>query len=932
MTDAGSCVGQLVRERQSLFDKCAALEAAGSSFEASGFAFSDFADRALEVCLLAAHRELYSEFCDSSERCRRSYQLDRSQIIPLAMGKWASRELNPSSDIDLIWLYHLPVHEFSSENNRSFENEKSSKARRNPPLDAAQIASWLRRTSQLLRGEPLGRLFRVDHDLRPEGRSGSLTLSLETLLHYWLHRAKAWERIAYLRARVVDLAGTLPIEVRDTLEFSRRDFVLGQHPGNDASDVKSIVGLARAQIEAHCQKTDLDIKNGFGGIRDAEFWVHYHQMRIGKEDPDILSLNVLDACDRLIERSSVSPSAAREVKRAYSFLRSVEHRLQYENDQQVFRLPEDPVACSSFLGGLWKDHRKPGEERDVHRVLQGHRETLRLHFSQAMEDLPELTSLLVRVLCRHSLQPEVCERIASRLGLHNATILAETLTVLKGSGDELSGVKSDLERHLMWILLHQSAGQKRFNFENLLIAILRTYTPELRNLESLNPLRNLHTLDSWEFLSEVPTLMQSYLTLAKKVNCEYQNWCSVEKPDWAIASRRDTSHRVASEQGTTQRSVEANTLLQKTLQRRTLWAPIADSTLSWLRGEFHLERHLENCTLSMRNLILTESQCLFESLFKHGKNMLGLRESLETTLSRTTLVLLGALGEGSMGFGSDLDLMFVYEGVSASENDRKSAQSVHRATQRIAREWLAQMRERWPQLGIDMRLRPFGESGELAISTQGFRKYQEKQARFWEHLAWGKASSLRFGEWEWRSSLGEGFEKSIKMPPDLGRLLLDHRTQMVAELQCTGIHAKFGVGGLFDIEVTTQAYFKSKFNTSELWKTWNANTTNPRFQRTLNALAFLREHDTLRRVSLTVLEEGWSFWRHLIELCRIFELPLELHRAPLTHTHLLPFREVERRMRIFELLGAKESLYDGAARTAIKVREVVDRILHQLSV
>jgi [glutamine synthetase] adenylyltransferase / [glutamine synthetase]-adenylyl-L-tyrosine phosphorylase len=235
------------------------------------------------------------------------------ELVVVAMGKLGGRELNVSSDIDLVFVH---------------------------PGDAAEQERYERAGRALIRllAEPTaeGFVFRVDMRLRPYGEAGPLACNLEFLESYFVAQGREWERYAWIKARAV--SGS-PETISD-LEKTVRPFVFRKYL--DYATLAAMRGL-HAEVRREVARRDLaqHVKLGPGGIREIEFIVQALQLIRGGRDPALSARPTLEVLSVLSQKSLLPESAATELAEAYVFLRNLEHRLQYLDDAQRHDLPED---------------------------------------------------------------------------------------------------------------------------------------------------------------------------------------------------------------------------------------------------------------------------------------------------------------------------------------------------------------------------------------------------------------------------------------------------------------------------------------------------------------------------------------------------------------------------------------------------------------
>jgi [glutamine synthetase] adenylyltransferase / [glutamine synthetase]-adenylyl-L-tyrosine phosphorylase len=275
-----------------------------------------------EICI----REVFAYW---NAKLRESVGSPSADFAILALGKLGGRELNHSSDIDLIFLY-------------SEEGEVS------PRLSNHQ---WFSRLSEKILDtfstrDPEGALFRVDLRLRPEGSAGPLARSLESMENYYAGFGETWERIALIKARGV--AGSREL----TYEFLRQHqpFIYPRSPTPDLLD--EIASIKRRIEQDVAGDLERDVKLGRGGIREIEFVVQTLQFIHGGRHAFLQETNTLNALRSLAHLELIAHDEIVDLDRAYRFLRQVEHRLQIEAEQQTHTVPRETAALEMLARSL----------------------------------------------------------------------------------------------------------------------------------------------------------------------------------------------------------------------------------------------------------------------------------------------------------------------------------------------------------------------------------------------------------------------------------------------------------------------------------------------------------------------------------------------------------------------------------------------------
>src|SRR5438874_4963476 len=280
-----------------------------------------------EICV----REVFAHW---NAKFRKSFGSPTADFAILALGKLGGHELNHSSDVDLIFLY-------------SEEGELS------PRLSYHQ---WFNRLAEKIletfsTRDPEGALFRIDLRLRPEGSTGPLARSLESMENYYAGFGETWERIALIKAR--EIAGSREL----AYEF------LSQHqpfiyPRSPTPDLLDEVANIKRRIEREALGTDeldRDVKLGRGGIREIEFVVQTLQFIHGGRHAFLQETSTMEALRALAELELIPQKEVVDLDRAYRFLRQVEHRLQIEAEQQTHTAPRDPVTLTRLARSLGFD-------------------------------------------------------------------------------------------------------------------------------------------------------------------------------------------------------------------------------------------------------------------------------------------------------------------------------------------------------------------------------------------------------------------------------------------------------------------------------------------------------------------------------------------------------------------------------------------------
>ena len=686
-----------------------------------------------------------SDFADACVQmavriCVEERQVQELPFAVLALGKLGGRELNYASDIDLIFVHG---------------DEADARA-------AVALGESVRDT--LARATGAGFVFRVDLRLRPEGRFGPISRSLESCRAYYESWAEPWERQALLKARAVAGDAALGAAfVALAQEFVYRHRV-------DEAFVQSIQGNKRRleQKIARAGESAINVKEGVGGIRDVEFPVQLLQLMAGGQHPDLRTGSTLTALPRLAEHGLLTPEERGLFADDYQFLRTVEHRLQIMDELPVRCLPTDP-------GGLHKFGRRLGYPDGPAFRREYERRTARVHalFERIFyggqtapaegEDEDDLSAW--------ALTPD---DPAARAGLGAALAARgfgrphEALDILRRgvAGSEYGGIPPDARAALAALV------------PRLLDAAGETPDPDaaLRGVSSLAdavPSRAalFHTLlDGRPLLGRLCRLAaeSSYLWQMLLQHLEYLDLLADDEAmDQPPPPPRPNNGEPD--------SVKAIAIAARRTRLRTgardVWG-LADAAQVMAEVTQAAEWALENAL----------------ALAAHELGWTG----------RLAVIGLGKLGGRELGYASDLDVLFV-----ADDGRLAPAAHVAERLQRLLGDELPRHGFRYE---VDARLRPDGRKGTLVLDLDSYRRYHAESAATWERHALLKARPVA-GD----PALGREFarlaEEIVYGPPWTDAQAEDVRA-MKRRIETERLHnprdLKLAPGGLADIEWTAQ--------------------------------------------------------------------------------------------------------------------------------
>ncbi|RMG34226.1 MAG: bifunctional [glutamate--ammonia ligase]-adenylyl-L-tyrosine phosphorylase/[glutamate--ammonia-ligase] adenylyltransferase [Gammaproteobacteria bacterium] len=732
-----------------------------------------------EVCVRAALDHLYRWMTEKHGNPRDAEGRSQ-QMVVLGMGKLGARELNLSSDIDLIFCFPRHGH---TDGDRRLDNETF-------------FTRLGRRLANLLsRQTEEGFVFRVDMRLRPFGDAGPLVVSFDAMEQYLQAHAREWERYAMVKARPI--AGD-PEDCRE-LEALIRAFVYRRYI--DFGVIESIRAMKRMiEQELHRKGMEANIKLGEGGIREIEFIGQAFQLVRGGRDAELQVRPIQQVLERLGDKELLPAFAVRQLLEAYAFLRRTENRIQAWRDEQTHLLPYDEAGWERLA--VCMGFRNP---EDFESALAQHRRQVHSHFEQVFEAPQaegEHLSPLAPVWLGQASQEERAASLKA-LGFDDGEGLVQALDSFReGSAVRIlsSAARQRLDR-LMPLAIEAAGatdhpGQALGRLLRLLEAIVRrtAYLDLLiENPMALSQLVRLLSESVWvgTQLARMPILLDELL-------------------DPRSLYRPLRGEDLQEELATLLRSVDPGDLEQE-MERLRQFAlanrlRVAAADIAGIIPLMVVSDYLTE----IAETVLRETRALAwrDLEQRHGRPVLP--EPLD---SGFLIIGYGKLGGIELGYGSDLDLVFLHgndnpnavtEGPKVIANDlfyaRLGQRMIHILTTRMPSGVLYE---------VDMRLRPNGNSGLLVGSLQAFERYQHEDAWTWEHQALVRARAVG-GD----SVMVEDFNRIRREvlclprdPEPLASEVRQMREKMAANLD-RGDDAHFDVkqgrGGLVDIEFLVQ--------------------------------------------------------------------------------------------------------------------------------
>lgn len=702
------------------------------------------------------------------------------KMIVLGMGKLGGQELNFSSDIDLIFVYP--------------EGGETQGAARSLPNNEFFVRLGQALNKSLVEMTEDGFVYRVDMRLRPFGDAGSLAVSFAGIEHYYEVHGRAWERYALVKARA--MAGD---RTQAQYLFSiLRPFVFRRYV--DFSAMESLREL-KQMIAAEVNKKGMqeNVKLGPGGIREIEFIVQAFQLVHGGRDKALQGRSLLPTLDLLLERDYLDAEAHGGLRVAYRFLRRAENRLQMWMDQQTHALPTQPEqqqALAESMGFV---------DYDAFMLeLNRHRDFVQAQFNAVFaQDAAAETAQPFSNIWLSDLQGE-----EDLFGEHieQAEVFLKLLRDFKASRAVGRLSKDGVERlnAFMPLLLQRLLGQ--------------TFVPEtlqrvLKVVESVVQ-RSVYLV----LLCENPQALKHLVEL-----CHVSPWLS------------DMLARYPA-------------LMDQLLDERTLYAPLELSALQrevedllthvgddeeQFMEQIRQWRHAQVFKVAAADVTGTvpimkvsdyltwiaeaSLNAVVEFAWRFMQRRSGLPGGVSAERPRNPFLVLGygKLGGIELGYGSDLDVVLLYEGVSpggtvTSESGRSLENSVYFV--RMGQKIISLVTTLMPAgvlYEIDTRLRPNGASGLMVTDFESYKAYIENKAWNWEHQAFIRARAV-VGDAQSRAAF-DGFRRDfLCLPREADKVrgeVVEMRQKMRDSLDKSTAEVfdlKHGAGGIVDIEFMVQ--------------------------------------------------------------------------------------------------------------------------------
>lgn len=833
---------------------------------------SNLADAILEYALNLSRQQLDNRYGSPQSTDARG-RIVSADFCIVALGKLGSRELNYASDLDLIFLY-------SDEGISSAAGTRGQITNREYFVKLAE--SLLRMVSEAT-GE--GAAYRIDVRLRPHGRVGALACALDEAVRYYEKTAQDWELQALIRARAS--AGSQQLYAR----FSRR--VIDRVFRSDVSVTAALRNVSQAKQEIDRQREreekGFNVKLGRGGIREIEFIAQALQIAYGGRDRWLRAPHTLISLGRLADRELISDVEYTQLSDAYHFSRALEHRLQMEHGLQTHTLPIDPER-----------------RRLVARRMNFSGQDALADFEVA---LATHTSNVRVVFDRLFARAEVTSPADPRAGQPSVAV--------GGAGFADPGeAAARLAASIFLKHLAAPGNKKPDKFSNhdldALTGVLRTAAKA-----SLNSQRALSL--TTRFAASLDKASEPQTITQLEIESLAQLCGASELFGEIMAGSPSLIHALTADAVTVLRRDHLRELNAVVTQQRSFRAELDALRRTWSGLLVEIGGRDAARELSLRDLnrLLTElAVAAINVALRIAQRELARRYGELAAEPRLAVLGLGRLGSGGMDYGSDLDVVIVYDSVAPSP----VAQLTHdEAYARIAELLITALssitRERY-LYRVDLRLRPDGEKGPLVTGSEAFVTYLKKRAGFWEWLAHVKlravAGNLDFGraiEAEARELIHE-----LAHNADQDRLcaetlrLRDRLEKEKTTKRNGGVDIKHGAGGMIDVYFAVR-YLQLRDKVQD----------DDKDRSTPATLQRLRGAGSLNGADFTALDDGYTLLRSVDHCLRL----MSGQSGRLPSTERPTFSDIARRLGYD---SAADLMKELSARMT-SIRKAFDRIM-----
>lgn len=683
------------------------------------------------------------------------YSDSEQHLSVIAMGKAGGFELNVSSDIDLIFIFPE-------------SGETNGKRARSNQEFFTKVGQKIIALLDNITAD--GQVFRVDMRLRPDGDSGPLVLSETALEQYLITQGREWERYAWCKARVVtpyanDIQSLVqPFVFRKYLDFSAYEAMRALH----------------RQIRQEVSKRGMaeNVKLGAGGIREIEFIAQIFQMIRGGQVRALQLKGTQETINQLAQLGNLKTEHAQKLLEAYRFLRDVEHRLQYWDDQQTQMLPENPKQQQQLAKSMgFNDY------ATFSGCLNEHRDFVNQMFNTILSE-PEQETVAQHALSDLWLganDDEHNTEALAKLGFRQPENLALRLKTFKNSSKyrQLShNAQPRVDAVVPQFIEAASQSDNKDETFTRLFDFLENISRRSAYLAFLQ--QHPHALKRVAKLMSQSSWLSAYLLRHPILLDELLSNQLMERIDWQ-AEREQLANSL--------NACEDDTEAKMDTLRHFQHAQIFRLVIQDLAGKWTIEALSDELSLLADTILHFTVLHAWQSIPKR-----------HCEKPKFAVIGYGKLGGKELGYVSDLDLVYLYQ------DEHPDAVDLYIKLARRMSTWLSGSTGAGTLYDTDLRLRPDGESGYLVHTVSAFEKYQREQAWTWEHQSLTRARFVCGDE-----NIGQQFEQIrrqiLTQERDLAQLRADviaMREKMFATHPAVDNDVKYARGGVVDVEFIVQ--------------------------------------------------------------------------------------------------------------------------------
>ena len=809
---------------------------------------STLADAAIGAALKCAHLELVNRFGQPIGE----NSGDPVQLTVLGLGKLGGRELNMSSDVDLVFAYR---ENGSTDGTQSISNHEFFIKLGQTLIDILQTPT------------PEGLVFRVDMRLRPNGDSGPLALSFDAIDHYFLTHGREWERYALIKARPVagditsgrELLGNLrPFVYRKYLDFGAFESI---------RSMKTLIDreLAKKSLTGN-------VKLGRGGIREIEFIIQSHQLIYGGRNAALRTASLYEALAALQEGGMLDRADCDRLRSHYDYLRVLEHRLQIMDDAQTHSIPVEPLArtrialAMGYPDSVAFDSALASVNDDVHKLF---RSVFHHEHGSSTDDQESLFA----DLWDETLTPEDQLTQFRALGFKDAQ---QVQTLLAGI------------RHSRFYQAFSREGRERLDalMPLVLKCCAQTQSPDTAISRVLFVIESIGRRSAYLALLTENELALSQLVRLVSASSEISHWIAnhpvildelidpitAYQPQAYSEIRQELARKLDSHDGADLEA--AMEVLREYRQAYSLRIAAADVAQL-------LDIETAAASLSaLAEAVLCQALVVAQRTLK--------TPTAPQEYAELGIIAYGKLGSQELGYHSDLDIVFVYEQPNAEDPQAATARRHYfgRLAQRLVH-ILTTHTPAGEAYSIDTRLRPGGSSGTVVTPIKAYHEYLSTSAWTFEHQALVRARMIT-GSGTLRQRFEEIRHRVLCQSRETSKLqgaMRDMRQRMRQHHlrnSESGFDLKHDAGGIIDIEFLCQ-YLVLKFA--------HQTPALTRHRGNLRILSELAASGAIASETATTLSDTLAQY-----LSKENELKLGRRKALLPETSFVPEREAIQRL------------------------------------